>query len=243
MTFFQLQERLRAELLRRIDRGTLSVSLLSRQSSIGQPHLSNFLHGRRNLSFSALDKILAAQHLTVDDLIPERRPARDLVLPSQQSDFVQIPIVLPTSALYEPYMRASSTRGLLPVLSSFLAPLKPHAKAVRLQWDRYVAIRLPEADSGPMHPLLTPGSLLLLDRHANILRTHSSPDAKAEPPPELYAVRDGADLKIRYASLIRGRILLRPHNRIWPVEIPEPAPGETYHDLIAGKVSLVLRPS
>src|ERR1700761_9436053 len=73
MNFSQLQERVRAELLRRIERGTLSVSLLSRQTAIGQPHLSNFLHARRNLSFQALDKILPAQHLTVEDLFAQRR--------------------------------------------------------------------------------------------------------------------------------------------------------------------------
>lgn len=266
MNFSQLQERVRGELLRRIDRGTLSVSLLSRQTAIGQPHLSNFLHARRNLSFTSLDKILTAQHLTIEDLIPQRRaasrPGRDLTPPiaqlsiqqsSQQSgalpesDLVHIPLVFASTAIHEPYMRASSTRALIPVLSSFLVDLKPDAKAQRLQWDRYVAIRLPDSESAPMHPLLTPNSILILDRHNNILRPHRAPEslpaAQAEPPPALYAVRSGSDLKIRYASLIRGRILLRPHNLTHPIEIPEPAPGETYHDLIAGKVILILRPS
>lgn len=263
MNFSQLQERVRGELLRRIDRGTLSVSLLSRQTAIGQPHLSNFLHARRNLSFAALDKILTAQHLTIEDLIPQRRPRRDLIPPIAQlstqqpgqqqsgalpeSDLVHIPLVLASTAIHEPYMRASSTRALIPVLSSFLVDLKPDAKAQRPQWDRYVAIRLPDSESAPMHPLLTPNSILILDRHNNILRPHRTPEslpaAQAEPPPTLYAVRSGSDLKIRYASLIRGRILLRPHNLTHPIEIPEPAPGETYHDLIAGKVALILRPS
>jgi transcriptional regulator with XRE-family HTH domain len=247
MNFSQLQERIRTELLRRIDRGTLSVSLLARQTGLGQPHLSNFLHARRSLSFAALDKILAAQHLTVADLVPERRASRDIVSTDQQSDLVEILIVNPSTALHEPFPRASSARGILPVLSAFLAGLKPDAKTARLQWDRYLAIRLPDADVAPMHPLLTPNSLLLLDRHVNVLRSHLSsitlPAIQAEPPPNLYAIRDGADLKIRYASLTRGRILLRPHNLNHPIEIPEPAPGETYHDLIAGRIVLTLRPS
>lgn len=248
MNFSQLQERVRTELLRRIERGTVSVSLLARQTGLGQPHLSNFLHARRSLSFAALDKILAAQHLTVGDLIPERRQQpRDVVFPEQQTDLVDILIVTPQVALHEPYLRVSSARGTLPVLSSFLANLKPDAKATRLQWDRYVAIRLPETEVTPMHPLLASGSLLLLDRHSNILRSHRSPTtppaAQAEPPPGLYAIRDNADLKVRYASLQRGRILLRPHNLTFPVELPEPAAGETYHDLIAGRVILILRPS
>ena len=70
MNFTQMHERLRLELLRRIQRGTVSVSLLGRQSGFGQAHLSNFLHGRRQLSLDAMDRILAAQHLTVADLLP-----------------------------------------------------------------------------------------------------------------------------------------------------------------------------
>ncbi len=50
MNFTQMHERLRVELLRRIERGTLSVSLLARQTGFGKSHLSNFLHSRRKLS-------------------------------------------------------------------------------------------------------------------------------------------------------------------------------------------------
>jgi transcriptional regulator with XRE-family HTH domain len=241
MNFSQLQERVRAELLRRIERGTLSVSLLARQTAIGQPHLSNFLHARRNLSHAALDKILAAQQLTVADLIPERRASRDVLFPEKGTDLVDVFLVSTQAALYEPHPRASANRGYLPIPSAFLAGLRPDAKASRLQWDRYVAIRLPATEAAPMHPILTPGSILLLDRHSNALRRASS--TQAESPPDLYAVRDGNDLKIRYATLTRGRILLRPHNLTFPVEIPEPAPGETYHDLIAGRIFLILRPA
>jgi len=80
MNFTQLQERVRFELLRRIERGTLSVSLLARQSGLGQSHVSNFLHARRGLSLEALDKILAAQRLTVVDLMPAPREKRGPLL-------------------------------------------------------------------------------------------------------------------------------------------------------------------
>ena len=218
--------------------------MLARQTGLGQPHLSNFLHARRNLSFQALDKILAAQHLTVADLTPERRSSRDVPFPEKvhHGDLIEIVLVSDTAALHDPYPRASAVRGLIPVPASFLAGLKPDCKVARLQWDRYVAIRLPEANVAPMSPLLSAGALLILDRHANILRPHRSPDALAEPPPHLYAVRDGTDLKVRYASLIRGRILLRPHNLAFPVDVPEPSAAETYHDLIGGRVILILRP-
>ena len=70
MTFTQMHERLRLELLRRIQRGTLSVSLLSRQTGFGQPHLSNFLNGRRRLSLEAIDRVMGAQHMDARDLLP-----------------------------------------------------------------------------------------------------------------------------------------------------------------------------
>ena len=55
-----MHERLRLELLRRIQRDTLSVSLLSRQTGFGQSHLSNFLRSRRQLSLEAIDRVLFA---------------------------------------------------------------------------------------------------------------------------------------------------------------------------------------
>jgi hypothetical protein len=60
MNFTQMHERLRLELLRRIERGTLRVSLLARQTGFGQPHLSNFLRKRRKLSLEAIDTILSS---------------------------------------------------------------------------------------------------------------------------------------------------------------------------------------
>ena len=75
MNFTQMHERLRLEMLRRIQRGTASVSLLARQTGLGQSHLSNFLHCRRQLSLEALDRVLAAQHLTAADLLPAMRQA------------------------------------------------------------------------------------------------------------------------------------------------------------------------
>ena len=78
MNFTQMHERLRLELLRRIQRGTLSVSLLARQTGFGQPHLSNFLHSRRQLSLEGMDRLLAAQHLAAARSAARRLRARSL---------------------------------------------------------------------------------------------------------------------------------------------------------------------
>jgi hypothetical protein len=68
MNFSQLHERLRLEVLRRIDRGALSGSLLARQTGFPQSHISNFLHRKRTLSIEGADRLLAAQMLSVADL-------------------------------------------------------------------------------------------------------------------------------------------------------------------------------
>jgi hypothetical protein len=63
-----MHDHLRHELLRRIRRGSLSVSLLTRQTRLAQSHISNFLYGKRGLSPNAMDRILASQKLEAEDL-------------------------------------------------------------------------------------------------------------------------------------------------------------------------------
>jgi transcriptional regulator with XRE-family HTH domain len=70
MNVSQVQERLRSELLGRIAKGTLSVSLLSRISGLGQSHLSNFLHSKRKLSVESMDAIMSALRLPISALLP-----------------------------------------------------------------------------------------------------------------------------------------------------------------------------
>src|SRR5512135_421373 len=102
MNFTQMHERLRLELLRRINRGTLSVSLLARQTGFGQAHLSNFLHSRRQLSLQALDRVLTAQQLAADDLLPMIHHPADT---ATEHDASKVPIVSNPAALFEPYIR------------------------------------------------------------------------------------------------------------------------------------------
>ncbi len=70
MNITQMHEHLRLELLRRIQRGSLSVSLLARQTGFGTSHISNFLRRNRQLSLAALDRVMVAQHLSAEDLLP-----------------------------------------------------------------------------------------------------------------------------------------------------------------------------
>jgi hypothetical protein len=231
MNFTQMHERLRLELLRRIQRGTLSVSLLSRQTGFGQPHLSNFLHSRRQLSLEALDRILTVQHLTVNDLLPAtyKREA----VPSDDEGG-SVPVVSHSAALFEPYIRPTAVQSMLYLPAGLLPSIRARVSNPRRAWQRFVAVRVPGSDAMAMEPLVLPEAIVLIDRHYNSLMPYR-PNR-----PNLYAVRHGAHLTLRYVDFVSNRLVLRPHNIAFPVDLVEIDPGEPPSELIAGRVALIL---
>jgi hypothetical protein len=58
--------------------------------------------------------------------------------------------------------------------------------------------------------------------------------------PNLYAVRHGARLTMRYVEFASNRLVLRPHNIAFPVDLIEMDPDESPGDLLAGRVALIL---
>lgn len=231
MNFTQMQERLRLELLRRIKRGTVSVSLLARQTGFAQPHLSNFLRNRRRLSLDAMDRILEAQHMTAQDLLPAASAAASMPEDSEQD---LIPVVSHSVALFEPKVRPSSVQGTLHLPAGALRSLRARPAPSRRSWHRFVAVRIASAEAMAMDPLVMPDALVLLDRHYNSLFAYR-PNR-----PNLYAVRNGAHLRLRYVDFQLNRLVLRPLSISFPVELMEVPPGESPGDLIAGRVVLIL---
>jgi hypothetical protein len=231
MNFTQMHDRLRLELLRRIQRGTVSVSLLARQTGFGQSHLSNFLHNRRQLSLEAMDRILTAQHMTAGDLVPVTYPSDDL---PPGSENCTVPLVSHSAALFEPYIRPSVVQDILHIPAEVLQSARARVSVARRAWQRFVAVRVSAAEALPMEPLLLPEAVVLLDRHYNSLMSYR-PNR-----PNLYAVRQGSHLTLRYVDFIANRLVLRPHNIAFPVDLIEAGPGESPSDLIAGRVALIL---
>ena len=231
MNFSQMHERLRLELLRRIQRGTVSVSLLARQTGFGQAHLSNFLHSRRQLSLEAMDRILAAQRLTVADLLPAL--PRGGFWPEDESAGA-VPVVSHATALFEPVIRPSAVQLMLHLPPGALNAVHARASNVRRAWQRFVAIRVSAADALPMEPLVLPEAIALIDRHYNVLLPYR-PNR-----PNLYAVRHGSHLTLRYAEFQAGRLILRPHNIASPVELIAMDPDESPSDLLTGRIALIL---
>ena len=232
MNITQMHERLRLELLRRIQRGTLSVSLLARQSGFGQSHLSNFLRCKRQLSLQAMDRILASQRLTASDLLPAAYNERSASLEETESETV--PVVSHSAALFEPYIRPSGVQSVLHLPDGMLQSTRTRISSVRKTWQRFVAVRISSADALPMEPLILPDALVLLDRHYTSLMPYR-PDR-----PNLYAVRSGSHLTLRYVDFTANRLVLRPHNIAFSVDLMEIDPGEAPSDRIAGRVALIL---
>lgn len=231
MNFTQMHERLRVEMLRRIQRGTLSVSLLARQTGFGQSHLSNFLHNRRQLSLEAMDRMLAAQHLVASDLLPASH--KTLPWPLEQEG-TEVPVVTHSAALFEPYIRPFTVQWMLHLPAGVLRSLRPRTTPARRAWQRYVAVRVPAADAQPMDPLVLPEAIAVIDRHYNSLVAYH-PNR-----PTLYAVRDGAHLTLRFADFLATCLVLRPLNIAFPVDLIEISHDESPNDLIAGRVALIL---
>jgi transcriptional regulator with XRE-family HTH domain len=234
MTFLKLQERVRLELLRRIDRGTLSVSLLARQTGLGQPHISNFLHHRRGLSLKALDRILEAQQLQVEDLLPARRLPKEELREEEIQGVVEIPLVAHAVAVSEPYIRMSSTLSMMPFPGDTVRGLEARCSNARRQWDRFVAVRIGAEDARPMEPMVEADAVVLLDRHYTSFHPYE------EGRVNLYAARLGSHLLVRYAQFQEERVVLRAFQAKVKAEVLEPGPGETANELLVGRVVLVV---
>ena len=138
MNFTQMHERLRLEILRRIQRGSLSVSLLARQTGFGQSHISNFLHSRRQLSLEAMDRLLAAQHLTPADLLPALQRSGTLDPEEKAASYRSFLTMPPCSN------RLSGPRGPghAPLSGRNLRSFRSRPSGVRRAWERFVAIRI-----------------------------------------------------------------------------------------------------
>lgn len=232
MNFTQLHERLRVELLRRIQRGTLSVSLLARQTGFGTSHVSGFLHKRKQLSLAGLDRMLSALHLTASDLLPIPQGMRSR---SHDGEDTAVPVVSQSTAIFEPGIRRSAVQWMLHLPSGTLQEFRARTTAARrTTWERYVAVQVSAIDAEAMSPMILPGALVVIDRHYNSLIRHDPDRAN------LYGVRDGSHLALRYCDFLSSRLVLRPLNNGHAVTLLEIEPGSSPGELIVGRIALII---
>ena len=229
MNFSQLHERLRLEVVRRIEREVLTASLLARRSGLQQPHISNFLRNKRRLSIPALDRVLAALALSAADLIP-------LPAASPQAAFENIPLVTQDVAMQDDRIRLSSILARIPLPPGALATLRAEHGARRPTRDRFVAVTLTPDQARSMEPRLQPNAILVLDRHSTTPSSPVPPHNSASPHPSIYAVRLGGELHFCYLSFTQNFFILRPHALAFPIQLLPVPPNLTPSDLVTGRV-------
>jgi hypothetical protein len=234
MNFQDLHELLRLELLRRIERGALTGSRLAKQAGFQQAHISNFLNRKRALSLEGLDRVLASQNLTVEQILPLDITATAPCSPPPSSDPIEvIPVVSASAAMDDARITPATTIETVHVTASRLHDNRSRPSTRHSHWQRFLAIRADAQQAAAMEPLVPAGAIAVLDRHYNSLapyRAHQS---------TLYAVRNGAALSLRFVDFDEGHLILRPYSRDFPVQLLPLATHESPADYIVGRVCLV----
>lgn len=122
----------------------------------------------------------------------------------------------------------------LPVAASTLYGNRSRASAKYTNWQRFVAIRCDAQQSAPMESLLSPGAVVVIDRHYNSLAPYRANQRS------LYAVRRGAALLLRYVELSEGQLVLRPSTLDLPVQLLRLGSHESPADYLIGRVCLIV---
>jgi len=232
MNFQDLHELLRLELLRRIDRGVLTGTRLAQQTGFRQAHLSNFLNKKRALSLEGLDRVLSAQGLKIEEILPIDLTAAPPESATPEPTEI-VPVVSPSSAMNEPRMNTAAITETLHLSASRLADNRARPSPRNIHWQRFVAIRSDVQQAAAMEPMLAPGTIAVIDRHYNSLAPYRVQQ------PTLYAVRCGNALLLRFVDFDQGCLILRPSSASSPVQLISLGADETPPDYLVGRVCLL----
>ncbi len=242
MNFADLHENLRLELLRRIGNDALSGSRLAQQTGFRQAHISNFLNRKRALSLDGLDRVLAAQNLTIQQILPHQRALPDNLdlsasaAPDQSPNSYaeSVPLVPASVAMNRANIPPRSVIEEIPLSTALLYDNRPANSSTQAHWQRFIAVRADAQQAAAMAPLIAPGAVVIIDRHYTSLALYRSQQSN------LYAVRCGGAMHLRFAGFDDGRLILRPNSTSFPVQLISINTGKSPSDLIVGRVCLVL---
>jgi hypothetical protein len=231
MKFKVLQDNLRKILWERIHAGDLTGLRLAEQTGFKQAHISNFLNKKRGLSLEGMDKVLVVQHLSVLDLLETSEVnKRATILPPSDDDYENIPLVDSAAAATESMVVNEHIYKFLKFQKSFLAKLRPEVEGKRDSWQRFVLIKIDEAQAAGMSPRLMPGAMLLIDRHYNSLKPYRKGESS------LYAVVKDHTCAIAYAEAAGRTLILRPHNSAAPIEVLTLEDRRSASELLVGRI-------
>jgi len=81
-----------------------------------------------------------------------------------------------------------------------------------------------------MHPRLSPGATLLIDRHYNSLKPYRKSEFN------MYAVLKNDTCAVTYVEPSPNTLLLRPHNHSHPIEVLPIAEAKMAEDYLVGRI-------
>ena len=220
MNFQDLQDSVRTELQRRVNAGLITATSLAHQVGFKQAHISNFLSRRRALSLEGLDRVLAAQNLSVDELLPvEIDGAAAQPVPRESAEAV--PVVAASTAMDDAVVRPAAVIETVYVPASRLGESRARPAGKYQHWQRFLAIRADAQHAASMDPMIPADSIVVTQQRT------------------LYSVRSGTRLMLRFVEFEDRRLVLRPLSLGFPVQLIAVGPEESPSDYIVGRVVLV----
>lgn len=234
MKFGDLHENLRRETLRRIERGLTSGAALARATGFKPGHISHFLARKRVLSLDGLDRVLAAQHLSLLDLLPAG------AVPTAQSTHHpvsltrSVPVVSHSAAATQARIRAADVLETVEVPDTVLQSSRERPSHGRSVWHRWVSVRVGGAQAAEISPLLNENDVAVIDRHYN------SPAVYRPHQRSIYAAYAAGAFHLCFLEVDGKRLILRPCNAQMPVHIVDLTPKAETPEPIVGRVSYVL---
>ncbi len=232
--FRGLQERLRKRLLAHIDAGELTGLQLARATGFQQAHISNFLNRKRGLSLEAMDAILRAVPISLEELVNAPGMGRRRPRPqgSGCEDFVSIPIVADEDCVATQVPKMAP-RDTVKLASSLVRRLPEAMHTPRPHWQRFIAFRVKPADAAAMSPALTRHSVAVIDRH------HNAVDEARSASGDMYLVRTPEAFHIRHVEIAGEFLLARPHQADFAVEVLGPRNSPDAYAAIIGRLCLL----
>lgn len=225
-----LQEELRRLLWERIKARQLTGLGLAKQTGFEQAYISNFLNRKRSLSLDGMDRLLAAERLSIYDLLDrEEINRRSSSISASEGDFDNVVLTEPSVAATAPVITRDKVRDILKFKKSFLRRLRPAAAKGREEWQRFVLIKVDAQEASSMYPRLLPGATVLIDRHYNLLQPYRRNETN------IYAVRRNRSSTIKYVERDGDHLVLRPHNQLHPISVL-PLEGSDPSEMIVGRV-------
>lgn len=225
-----LQDELRRVLWERIKAKKLTGLSLARQTGFEQAYISNFLNRKRSLSLEGMDRILAAQSLSVYDLLSQQEiNKRGSSITASDGDFENVVLTGPEIVAADASITRDHVRDILKFKKSFLRRLRPAASTGREQWQRFVLMKVDAQEASSMYPRLLPGATVLIDRHYNLLQPYRRNETN------IYAVRKNRGCTIKYVERDGDHLVLRPHNQLHPIGVL-PLEGSDPAAMIVGRV-------